>query len=148
MSKQLLFSFEDLSEKSKAVTVLKKAFTKTGQTIVQVDVLPIKRTLGVSYRTVTATFADSQTLALKIKASGDIYEADVNGKAVPVKNQDDHAKAVAEISKMLDAGRTKFQAALAKALVKLPPSIRTAVPKLEAILDAKIADLTEAMTER
>jgi hypothetical protein len=144
-NKQLLFTFEDLSDQSKAIKALKRTFGRAGAEIVQVDVSPIKRSSGISYKVVTATFADSQTLALKVKQSGDIYEADLNGKQVPIKAQDDHPKAVAEIVKLMNAGRSKFQEKLAKALAKLPPTIRTAAPKLEAVLDQKIADLTEAI---
>lgn len=145
MSKQLLFSFADLSTKDKAVKALTRAFGRAGAEIVQTDISDTKRTAGISYKVITVTFADSQALALKIKTTGDIYEATLNGKPVPIKNQDDHTKAVGEIVAILNAGRSKFQAALAKAQAKLPPTIKTAAPRLEAVLDQKITDLTEAI---
>jgi hypothetical protein len=144
--KNLLFHFQDLSDKDKAVKAAVRAFTRAGQTVVQTAVDPkVKRSSGISYREMALTFGDGQTVSVRIKQTGDVYQVLLNGKLVPIKNQDDHQAAVNEIAKLLDAGRSKFQAALAKAAAKLPPSIKTAAPKLEAVLKQKIEDLNVAI---
>ena len=61
----------------------------------------------------------------------------LNGKVIPIANQDDHVKAIAEIVQSMETGRTKFQKQLAAAQVKPPAGIRTAAPKMEAVLTEK-----------
>ena len=139
MSKNLVFSFEDMGLKSdKATRDLVKYFHRAGASIVQGDAIPaIKRTAGVSYREMVLTFADSQAVIMRIKQSGDIYQVLLNGKVIPIANQDDHVKAIAEIVQSMETGRTKFQKQLAAAQVKPPAGIRTAAPKMEAVLTEK-----------
>jgi hypothetical protein len=147
-NKNLLFSFEGLSAKDKAAKQAIKYFNRAGANVVSEDVDPkVKRSSGISYRELKLTFADSQTVGLKIKQSGDIYEVTLNGKLIPIKNQDDHLAAIAEIVARMDAGRTKFQAKLAKAQVKIPPTIKTAAPKLMQVLVEKRDGLKVAIAE-
>jgi hypothetical protein len=144
----LLFTFGDMSVKDRAAKQVMKYFARAGAPVVSQDVDPkVKRSSGISYREMTLTFADSQTVVFRIKDPGDIYQALINGKVVPIKNQDDHVKAVAEIVATLDAGRTKFQAKLAKAQVKIPPTIKTAAPKLMQVLVEKRDGLKSAIAE-
>lgn len=132
----LLFSFEDLSLKSDFVSrTLVKYFVRAGAHIVDYSASKsIKRTSGVSYREMTLTFADGQVVVMRVKQSGDLYQVTLNGKVIPIKSQDDHFKAIAEISAAMDAGRDKFQRLLAAAKVKPPSGIRTAAPKMEVKL--------------
>jgi hypothetical protein len=147
-NKNLLFTFNDMSTKDKAAKAIMKYFARAGAQVVSRDVdTKVKRTSGISYREMTLGFADSQTVVFRIKDPGDIYQVLINGKLVPIKNQDDHVAAVAEIVAMLDAGRTKFQAKLAKAKTKLPPSIKTAVPNMRNQLEQKRDGLKEAIAE-
>jgi uncharacterized coiled-coil DUF342 family protein len=143
---KLLFSFNDLSVKDKAAKAAIKYFTRAGVQVADQDVsTQIKRTSGISFREMKLTFADSQTILFRIKQSGDIFQVLLNGKLTPIKNQDDHVAAITELVKMLDAGRTKFQEKLAKAAIKLPPSIKTAAPKMLAVLTEKRDGLKEAI---
>ena len=145
---KLLFSFEDLSIKDKAAKQAMKYFTRAGANVVAQDVsTQVKRTSGISYREMKLTFADSQTATFRIKQSGDIFQFLLNGKLTPIKNQDDHVAAIGEIVGMLNAGRTKFQAKLAKALVKLPATIKTAAPKMLAVLTEKRDNLKSAIAD-
>ena len=149
--KNMLFSFEDLSVKDKATKQVMRYFSRAGANVVQADVTTaVKRTAGISYREMALTFADSQQVILRIKQSGDIYQVLLNGKVLPIKAQDDHAKAIAEVAQAMDAGRSKFQKKLAAALVKPPAGIRTAAPKMAQALTEKrdaikaaIADVRE-----
>lgn len=131
----LLFTFNDMSEKDKASKLVAKYFAKAGADVVQQSASPaIKKTSGIAYREMTLTFADSQQVVLRVKESGDIYQALLNKQVVPIKEQDNHAKAIAEIAKAMDAGRLKFQKKMAATLAKLPPMIKSAAPKmLEAL---------------
>lgn len=142
--KNILFDFDSMSIKDKAAKLVSRTFARAGANVVQQDVsASIKRTAGVSFRELTMTFADSQSIVLRIKQSGDIYQALLNGRVVPIKNQDDHAAAISELVKAMDAGRTKFQKKLAAIAVKPPPGIRTAAPKMEQALTQKRDGLKE-----
>ena len=144
--KNLLFSFEDLTVKDKAAKQAIRYFSRAGANVVQQDIpSALKRSSGVTYREMALTFADSQTVVLRIKQSGDIFQVLLNGKVLPIKNQDDHVKAIAEIVQAMDAGRSKFQKILAAAKVKPPPGIRTAAPKMEQALTDKRDALKSAI---
>lgn len=144
--KNLLFSFEDLSAKDKAAKQAARYFSRAGANVVQQDVpTAVKRSSGITYREMALTFADSQQVVLRIKQSGDIFQVLLNGKVLPIKNQDDHVKAIAEIVQAMDAGRSRFQKLLAAAVVKPPPGIRTAAPRMEAVLTDKRDSLKSAI---
>lgn len=145
--KKLLWNFEDLGSQSDAATKsLYKQFSRHGCDIAQSGVAPgIKRSSGVSYKEMLLTFKDSQTVLLRIKQSGDIFQVRVNGRAQPIRHQDEPVKAVIEIVDVLDAGRKKFQAKLAATTAKPPPGLRTAAPKIEQALAEKRDALKEAI---
>jgi hypothetical protein len=142
----LIFDFFNLSHKDKSVAAAKKYFKQAGTVVTSVDVgTAVKKAAGMQYREVQFGFADSQTVSFGVKESGDVFQAKVNGKSVPLKDQHDHAKAVAELVALMTKGRTKFQALLAKAKVALPATIRTAAPRLEQVLREKVGALDEAI---
>jgi hypothetical protein len=143
----LIFSFDDLSSKDKAAKQLTRLFKQAGTEVAEVEVdQKIKRSSGVSYRSLSLLFKDSQSVTLNIKQTGDIFQVLINKKLVAIANQDDQKQAVAEIAKMLDAGRARFQKALAKAKVATPPGLKTAAPKLEQVLTEKRDSLKEAIS--
>lgn len=146
--KKLLFSFDDFSSKDRAAKAVVKYFTRAGANAVQIDAsAAVRRTSGVSYRELTLTFADSQTVALRIKQTGDIFQVLLNGKVLPLVNQDDHAKAIAEVAKAMDSARSAFQKKLARAKAKLPASIKTAAPRMEQVLTEKRDSLKDALAD-
>ncbi len=146
--KNLLFSFEDLSVKDKAAKQAAKYFARAGANVVQQDVgTQVKRTAGISVREMTLTFADSQQVVLRIKQTGDIYQILLNGKVLPIKAQDNHVDAIAEIVAAMDAGRSAYQKKLAAAQVKPPAGIHTAAPKMVEVLTKKRDDLKVAIAD-
>jgi len=148
VSKNIIFNFDDMTNKDKASKAVQAGFKKSGASVVQVDVSTnTKRTSGISYRELSLTFADSQVVIFRIKQTGDIFQVLLNGKVRPMTSQDDHAAAIAELVKAMDAGRTAFQQKLAKAKVKLPNSIKTTVPNKEKLLVEKRDALKDAIAE-
>lgn len=105
----------------------------------------VRRIADVSFREVELSFADSQRLALRVKATGDIYEVRVNGRIQPMREQSDPAKAVGELVALLDAGRARFQKRLAALAMKPPPGIKTAVPKLRDQLAQQVTEVEAAV---
>lgn len=148
MSKNILFSFEDMSTKDKAVKQAARYFSRAGANVVQQDVNPtVKRSSGISYREMALTFADSQRVLLRIKQSGDIFQVLLNGKPLPIKSQEDQVKAIAEIVKAMDTGRSRFQKLMALAKVRPPAGIRTAAPRMEQVLTEKRDALRDAIAD-
>ncbi|MDF0506603.1 hypothetical protein POK33_38275 [Burkholderia cenocepacia] len=146
--KNLIFDIYTLSHKDKSVSAAKRAFARAGAEVVTVDVDgKTKKTLGIEYREVQFSFADSQTIRFGVNASGDVAQVKLNGKSVPLKNPDDHGAAIDELVGMMVKGRSKFQAALARAKVALPPAIRSAAPKIEQVWRDKHAAIDEAIGE-
>lgn len=140
--KNLVFSFDDMATGDKASKKLAQLFGRAGAPVVQAAVdSKIKRSSGVSYREMSLIFADGQAITLSVKQSGDVYQVKINGKVQPLKNQDDHVQAVAELVKQLEAGRTKFQKEQAKTPAELPKGIKTAAPKLAVVLKQQNDDL-------
>lgn len=152
---QLLFSFDDLANEAKAKKArdaIIKEFTRAGITAINedgaaisADMSKVKRTSGVSYREISITFVDSQKVVFRIKAPGDIYQVTVNGKLIPIHNQDDHKKAIAELIGVMDKDRSRVQKALLKTKVELPKTIRTAAPKMIEALTQQRDGLKEAI---
>lgn len=144
----LLFSFDDLTRKDKAVKQLEKHFKRAGTAPVSVEAdAKVRRTSGVSYRRVNLTFSDSQIVELRIKRPGDIFQVRLNRKVLPMTNQDDHTKAIGEIVQAMDRGRSAFQKRMAKAKVQLPKRMKTAAPKMETRLEQKRDSLKEAIAD-
>lgn len=144
----LLFSFEDLSDKDKALRQIKRTFLRLGANVVQTDIpTSTKRRAGISYKEVSLTFADGQTVTLGVKKTGDIFQVKLNGKQIPIRNQDDQKKALEEIAAAMDKGRTAFQKRQALIKVEPPKTIRTAAPKMQEVLSQRKEDLLKAIAE-
>lgn len=134
-NKRLLFNFSGMTGKDAGTVEAKRYFLRAGAKVVEADTSGgVKRVAGVSYRELRMIFGDGQTATLRIKQTGDIFQVLVNDRMIPIKNQDDHEKAIEEITKAMENGRAAFQKRLAATLVKMPPGIRTAAPRMEAIL--------------
>lgn len=146
MKKNILFSFENAASISRSKKQVVKYFVRAGVNVVSAEVNPTtKRTSGVSYREMSLAMSDSQTVIFRVRTTGDIFQVRVNGRVKPIMEQEDHVKAVAEIARSLDASRTAFQKRLARAKTRLPPSVRTAAPRMEAVLVEKRDALKEAL---
>lgn len=144
--KNLIFNFDSPAAIARATRQAETAFLRAGcaVAITTVDMTP-SRKAGETYRNVNFSMADNQRVTLGVKSTGDVFEVKVNGKAVPLRNQDDHAAAILEIAGKLDASRSRFQKALAMVRVPLPPSIRTSRTNMLAALTQKRDGLLEAI---
>lgn len=146
--KNIIFNFDEMNSKDKVSKAISKFFSRAGAQIVQIDVPKnIKRTSGISYREVSLTFADSQTVVFRVKQTGDIYQILINNRMRPIKNQDDHISAIDEIVKVMDSGRSAFQKKLAATKVEIPKGVKSTVPKKREALIAKRDALNEAIQQ-
>lgn len=147
--KSLLLDYAKLgSGDNAALKPVVAAFEKSGATVTASDApTGTKRQAGVTFRQANFTFADSQTVTLSIKQTGDIFEILVNGKKFAIKDQENHDAAVQEIVKQLDKTRSAFQKSLNKAKATLPSNMKTAIVKKEVALQEKIANLDQAISD-
>lgn len=150
-SKNLLFSFEDLTSKNRVVQKVIREFNKTSSQPTKeqdVTISDIKKKSGIKYREIFIPFKDSQTVILSIKETGDIFEVKVNKKVVPIKNQDDQIKALKEIAGILEKGRKAFQARMARQNnVALPKGLKSSATKVVDRLEAQNKSLDEQIAE-
>lgn len=147
--KNILFTFEKMSPTDRNTKRILQQFQREGCSVVQSDVSigDIKRTSGISYRELTFVFADSQRVDLRVKQSGDIFQVVLNGKVIPIRNQDDHAKAIAEIAASVKANSEAHQKKLAQRAAKPPAAMKSAAPKIEQVLTQRREELTESIAE-
>lgn len=127
---------------------LLKIFKRAGANIVQSAVGKAKRQNSVTFKPVHLTLNDSQTLELRVKDSGDIYQVLLNGKILPLKNQDDEKAAAVEIIKAWQHNANKFQAALARKKAILPKGVKSTRKKLIETLREEINELDALIAER
>lgn len=144
--KKVLFDFSSPSASESSLKEIKRYFQRAGVQVVSDDLdQKLKRSSDVTYREAGFAFADNQQVVLRIKQTGDVFQVLLNGTAIPIKNQDDHVKAVAEIVNAMDSKRTAFQKKLAATAVAIPPGIKTAAPTLLKALSARRDALKEAI---
>lgn len=138
MSQNQLFSFNDLAAKGLAERTVTQFFKQAKiQVVSYYGNIQIKRSNGTAYREMLFAFADNQTVAIRVKESGDIFQVLLNGTLMPIKGGDSHTKALAEIVGTLDANRSKYQTVLSKAMLKMPQSLKTALPDILSALTVK-----------
>lgn len=126
---------------------LLRIFKRAGAEIAQSSVGKAKRENSISFKPIFLLFADSQTLEIRVKESGDIYQVKLNNKVLPIKNQDDEKLAVAEIVKKVEQNSQKFQNMQARKKVKLPTGLKSTVKRKEEVLQERIKELDSQITE-
>lgn len=100
-----------------------------------------KRSNGTAYREIIITFIDNQKIAIRVKIDGSIWQVYHNEKL------DSKITKFEELQSLLEQNRTKYQQLLAKAVLKLPPSMKTALPDLMKAAEEKKANLLAAIAE-
>lgn len=151
--KNFLFEYAEIGGGKGAEKKLAQAFSRAGAEVVSTGTDgKTKRTAGVSFKSLMLTFADGQTIEALVKQTGDIYQVKLNGKLIPLKAPDDHKESVKQLVTLLDSGRAKFQAALAKTKVALPAGTKSKAVDMSAQLKAQVealdTQIAEATTKR
>lgn len=143
--KNILFKFEAITENSREIKTIKSQFLKHGVGVVSFDQSSIKRANGISFKELTFGLNDSQSVSVRVKQSGDVYQVMVNGKVLPLKNQDDHEAAIKEIAGKVDGGRAAFQRKLAAVKIAIPAGIKSTAAQTESALTEKRDNLKAAI---
>lgn len=149
--KSLVFDFANPSAASKSLNQLVRLFVREGCAVASAEIdTKVQKTAGVAWRAIEFVFVDNQKVSMRVKLTGDIFQVLVNGKQLPIREQDDPAKAVGEISNVLDMGRASFQKKLARVRARTPQSSRreaTTKLMLEKRLSASVAEKRELLEE-
>lgn len=152
-NKQVIFKFDSTgAANKKAINDITRLFATAGAQVVSHDVATTtSKRAGIDFRAVNFTFADSQTVTLNVKATGDVFEAKVNGSVVPLKEQDDHAGTIKELAAQMTRRRAAFQKSLARVKTPTPAGVRQSrAQKLtakQAERDGLQTKVNEAKTE-
>lgn len=148
MSAPILLDFHDQPSAIKALKKVAQYMQRAGQPVVSHDFSPkITRTSGVGYREALLTLASGQTVALRVTQTGDIFQVLLNGTVKPIKSTDP-ILAIGEIARMAEANQAAFQKKQARVKVELPKGIKTAAPRLEVALQARVSELDTQIAER
>ena len=150
MAKNIVFEFSAKAKNTKALKTIERAFKKSGAEVVTTTIeSKTRRSAGISYKKIFVTFADSQTVELWVKSTGDIFKVKLGGagnaRELPIKSQDDHNKAINEIVVAMTKGRKSFQKKLAKKKVPLPKGMKKTRVNILDALKTRLAELNEAI---
>lgn len=107
----------------------------------------VRRENAIAFKEIHLVFADSQEAILRVKQSGDIFQVKVNGRATPIKNQDDHKKALIEVIDAVDANSASYQKKLTQTKVVAPKGLKSTVTRKEEALTARIEELKAGISE-
>lgn len=92
----LTFNFDD---PQKDLNKIKKQFEKAGLTVIDASSDDtIKRMSGYPTKTLTVYFDDGQSVLIRIKKGGDVFQVKLNSTIIPVRNVSHLNKAVKEIA--------------------------------------------------
>lgn len=149
MATQNTFDFGDQQAATKSLKKIGQLMQRAGQPVVSSSFdQKIKRTSGVSYREAMLTLASGQTITMRVTQSGDVFQVLLNGQVKPIKNAGDQIRAVGEIAKLAEANQAAFQKKQARVKTELPKGIKTAAPKMEVALQARVSELDAQIAER
>lgn len=143
---KVVIDYKAMSIDEKGVKEVVRSFKKKGSEIVAIDVPGIvKKSSGVAYKEVSLSFADSQIVTLRVSEKNAVFQAVLNGRVVPIKNQDNLEKAVIELIDMMDAGRKAFVKKLEARKMEVPQKATTSTSALRAELQAKRDGLKDSV---
>lgn len=142
-----LFDFDNPADSKRSLKRIGQAMLRAGQPVVSSEFnLKVQRTAGIAFRTALLTLASGQTVTLRVKLTGDIYQILLNRTVLPVKDQTGLG-AVAEIAAAATANQKRFQAAQARLKAELPKGIRSTAPSMLAALQERTTFLDDQIRE-
>lgn len=105
--------FDFSSFDASGVEPIKKALTKAGAIVVDVDAPNrVSRRAGFQVKSATFFMADGQQIVMLLKndgeGNGDIYQVQLNGRVIPIRNVDSLSRAAGEIAKLLKSNSPTF----------------------------------------
>lgn len=138
-----MFNYSSLAEGDKPVQDLKtKLNNAVGQAIPYVVIGKAKRTSGESVKPIEFGFENGQKVTFMVRQSGDIFRVLLNDKPLPLTSDMTMVQEMStEIAAKVKAGQSRFDAAAAKAKVRVPT-----VPRKVLTTKQQLAEVTTQET--
>lgn len=118
-----------------------------GQAVDPIEVKKVRRVNGISYREVLIIMADGQTVTLRVKTTGDVFQVAIGSRVVPIHRQDDLSSAVREIVDLLNAGRARFVKAQSVKRTPMPSGVRASRKVVVSALKSRLAKWQTVLAE-
>lgn len=143
ISNQIKLDFENLTKAG--LKKLLKVFEKQQCPVASVDAPnKSKRESGMLTKSFTLTFEDGQSLQIRVKADGTVYQVRLNNKVMPIKHVDDLDKAVTE---MIDYVQDNAKAYERAKIQREKRKIRVPKPAVLTSRKEKIAQTKEELDQ-
>lgn len=146
------FDFDNFDEKGLAG--VRREFEKAGASVIDIEASNKSRRMsGYATKSATIYFEDGQSLTLRIKGDGDVFQVKLNSRVVPIANVDSMKKAVGEMARYVESNapawkkaqrRKQQRAKVNKKDLKAKPMPRA--KKIEA-LDEEVTTLRSTLAE-
>jgi len=146
------FDFANFDEKG--LSGVKEAFERAGVTVIDLEASNRSRRMsGFATKSATFYFEDGQTITLRIKGDGDVFQVKLNSRVVPIRNVHSMKEAVGEMARYLQANapawkkaqrRKQQRAKVDEKDMKAKPLPRA--KKIEA-LEADVAELDSSLSD-
>jgi hypothetical protein len=104
------FDFENFDEKGLAP--VKQAFEKAGLSVVDIEASNRQRRMsGFATKTARFFFEDGQSITLRVKGDGDVFQVQLNSRIVPIKQVDSMKGAIEEMARFASANAPAWKKA-------------------------------------
>ena len=104
------FDFDNFDEKG--LEPVKRDFERAGLTVIDIEATNrSRRQSGFATKTARFHFQDGQTITLRIKGDGDVFQVQLNSRVVPIANVDNRKKAIEEMARMASANAPAWKKA-------------------------------------
>lgn len=145
------FDFDNFDEKGLQPVV--KQFEQAGLPVVDIKATNRSRRMsGFATKTATFYFEDGQSITLRIKGDGDVFQVKLNSRVIPIQQVDDMKGAVQEMARMANANAPAWKKAQRRKQqrAKVNPKDLKAkrLPRGKRIeaLETEVAELKETRT--
>lgn len=146
------FDFEKFGEGD--LSDIKAEFDKNGAKVIDLEANNrSRRVSGYATKTAVFYFQDGQTITLRIKGDGDVYQVQMNGRVLPITEVGDKNKAIAEMARTLGANAPAWRKAQRskqqRAKVNEKDFKARAVPRRKQIeeMESSVSQAQEELTE-
>ena len=104
------FDFDKFDEDGLAP--VKRDFERAGMTVIDVEATNrSRRQSGFATKMARFHFEDGQTITLRIKGDGDVFQVQLNSRVIPIASVDNRKKAVEEMARMAMANAPAWKKA-------------------------------------
>lgn len=146
------FDFDNFDESGLAG--VKREFEQAGATVIDIEASNrARRQSGYATKMARFHFQDGQTITLRIKGDGDVYQVQLNSRVIPIQAVDNRKAAIEEMARFLTANAPAWRRAQRRrqqrAKVNDADLRARPLPRARRIeqLEGEVTELRETLTE-